>query len=171
MVKIDFINETKINVNKWEALAIQIFNSAFKYLKLKNEINLSITFLESEPAQKINQQYRNHSYIPDVTSFPIEMSEQEIKALGYQEIGDIFICIEEAERKSIKYSHTLEEEMSFLFTHGLLHLLGYDHETNEEDEEEMFSIQDDILKLNNVNYTIKFTEEDYKEIEENNEYN
>ncbi|ATZ20798.1 rRNA maturation RNase YbeY [Mesoplasma coleopterae] len=169
MINIDFINETDLKVKEWEELAMQIIKSGFKYLKLKNKINLSITFLDSEPAQKLNQEYRNHSYIPDVTSFPIEMSEQEIKALGYQEIGDIFICIEEAERKSIKYEHSLKEEMGFLFTHGFLHLMGYDHETNEKDEEEMFFIQDEILKINKINYTIKFTEEDYKEIEDKDE--
>ncbi|ATZ17941.1 rRNA maturation RNase YbeY [Mesoplasma melaleucae] len=171
MVNIDFVNETKLKTKQWETLAQEIITSAAKYLKLKNQFNLSITFLDSERAKQINIEYTNHSYIPDVTSFPIEMSSQEIKALGYQEIGDIFVCIEEAERKSIKYEHTLKEEMGFLFTHGFLHLLGYDHETNEKDEAEMFLIQDDILKLNNINYTIKFTEEDYNEIEEHNEQN
>lgn len=171
MVNIDFINETSINTEQWEILAQEIITSGAQYLKIKNQINLSITFLDSEPAQQFNIEYRNHSYIPDVTSFPIEMSTQEIKALGYQEIGDIFICIEEAKRKTIKYEHTLKEEMGFLFTHGFLHLLGYDHETDEKDEEEMFLIQDNILKLNNINYTIKFTEDDYNEIEEHNEQN
>jgi probable rRNA maturation factor len=124
---------------------------------------LSVTFVNEKTAQKINQDYRGKNYIADVTSFPIDMSEKEVAALGVREIGDMFLCLEEAKRKAEKYQNTIEEEMGFLFAHGFLHLMGYDHKTNLEDEEKMFALQDNILKKCNINYEIKFIDEDYIE--------
>ena len=59
-------------------------------------------------------------------------------------LGDIFISYHHACIQAEEYQHTLKREMCFLFTHGLLHLLGYDH-MNEEDEKEMFTLQKEIL--------------------------
>ena len=59
-------------------------------------------------------------------------------------LGDIFISHHHACIQAEEYQHTLKREMCFLFTHGLLHLLGYDH-MNEEDEKEMFTLQKEIL--------------------------
>ena len=59
-------------------------------------------------------------------------------------LGDIFISYDHAKVQAIEYGHSLQREMCFLFTHGLLHLLGYDH-MNEEDEKEMFALQKEIL--------------------------
>ncbi|WP_027063193.1 rRNA maturation RNase YbeY [Mesoplasma seiffertii] len=161
MIEINFINETPINMEKWEKFGKTIFNNAYKVLNIKDKIELSVTFVDSQKAQEINQQYRDKSYIADVTSFPVEMSAQEIAALGVREIGDMFLCLEEAHRKTIKYDHTIEQEMGFLFVHGFLHLLGYDHETSLEDEAEMFKYQEEILKMSQIEYEIKFVEEDY----------
>ncbi|WP_031542911.1 rRNA maturation RNase YbeY [Mesoplasma photuris] len=163
MFEIEFYNKTKLNTLNWEKFANNILESAKNYLKIPEDLLLSISFVDSDEAQQINIQYRNHSYIADVTSFPTEMSDEEVKIMGFRELGDLFICIEEAERKAVKYKHSIEEEMGFLFVHGFLHLLGYDHETNLEDEMEMFALQDKILKLNNINYEIKFLEEDYND--------
>lgn len=161
MVEIEFLNKTKKDTTKWEKLSKAIFDSSIKILKLKHDVNLAITFVGSKEAIKINKDFRKKDYTPDVISFPIKMSLKEIKALGYQEIGDIFICIDEAKRKSVKYEHTLDQEMAFLFVHGFLHLLGYDHELSEHEEKIMFDLQEKILKINHINYIIKFVEEDY----------
>jgi probable rRNA maturation factor len=60
------------------------------------------------------------------------------------ELGDIFINIDRIRSQAQDYGHSLKREFSFLVTHGLLHLLGYDH-MNKNDEEEMFKLQEDIL--------------------------
>ena len=65
------------------------------------------------------------------------------------QLGDIIISFDTAIRQANDYSHSLRREMAFLFTHGLLHLLGYDHMV-EEDEVEMFSLQDKILEGLNI---------------------
>ncbi|AVP49170.1 rRNA maturation RNase YbeY [Williamsoniiplasma luminosum] len=167
MLKISFQNQTSTEMQEYQKLAKKIIVSAVKILELENEnLNLSINFIDKQEAQKMNLEYRNKNYIPDVISFPIEMTNQEVEALGFREIGDIFICFAEAQRKSIKYQHTVVEEMGFLFVHGFLHLLGFDHETNLDDEKEMFDLQTKILLKNKINYEIKFIEEDY-EVKEN----
>lgn len=60
-------------------------------------------------------------------------------------LGDIFISVDHAAAQAVEYGHSLRREMCFLFTHGLLHLLGYDH-MNPEDEEKMFAVQKEILE-------------------------
>ncbi len=59
-------------------------------------------------------------------------------------LGDIYIASEVAKRQAKEYGNSLEREMKFLFVHGLLHLLGYDH-MNKEDEQIMFPLQEEIL--------------------------
>ena len=60
------------------------------------------------------------------------------------DLGEIYICYDVASTNAKKYGNTLDRELCFLFVHGLLHLLGYDHQTKEQ-EEIMFSLQDKIL--------------------------
>ena len=86
----------------------------------------------------------------DVLSFAIEDDEdksfiEELKKLSkVREIGDNVISYEKAESQAIEYNHSLNREICFLFTHGVLHLLGYDH-MNKSDEDVMFALQNKIL--------------------------
>ena len=64
-------------------------------------------------------------------------------------LGDIYICIPQMKRQAINYGHSEKRELSFLAVHGLLHLLGYDHMTKEE-EKEMFGLQELILDGENI---------------------
>jgi probable rRNA maturation factor len=60
-------------------------------------------------------------------------------------LGEILICLPQAKRQAKEYGNTEQRELSFLFVHGLLHLLGYDH-MKKEDEEIMFPLQEKILR-------------------------
>ncbi len=108
---------------------------------------LSIIFVDEKEIQQINREYRNKDRITDVISFALEDNAsflpEEVRVLG-----DIYICIPRMKEQANAYGHSEKRELSFLTVHGLLHLLGYDHEQKEE-EEVMFKLQDEILdKLN-----------------------
>ena len=60
-------------------------------------------------------------------------------------LGDIYICDEVCVNQANEYGHSIRRELAFLFTHGLLHLFGYDHVNSKEEEEVMFKLQDEIL--------------------------
>lgn len=86
----------------------------------------------------------------DVLSFAIEddcdekLLKEMTKLSAIREIGDIVISYDRAQEQAKEYGHSLKREMCFLFTHGVLHLLGYDH-INKTDEDLMFGLQKKIL--------------------------
>lgn len=143
------INNTKEDLKKYQKQYQQILEETLKVLKIKDEVSLSVSFVSPYIIRKYNREYRNIDKVTDVISFAMEDSECYYQD-DNRELGDIFICYQRAVKQSQEYGHSLERELSFLFTHGLLHLLGYDHQ-NKEDEEEMFSLQEKILNNLGVN--------------------
>ena len=114
-------------------------------LKLDKLYYFSVIFVDDQKIQELNKEYRDIDKITDVISFayldealPFELNQEEI------ELGDIFISIEAIKRQALEYGHSNIREASFLFTHGLLHLLGYYH-LQKDKEQKMFKLQDDIL--------------------------
>lgn len=120
-----------------------ITKEAFKILKIKKDREISLSFTDKEFIKDINKQYRNKDSVTDVISFAFD--ESGIQTLM---LGDILICIDRAKEQAKEYGHSFKRELAFLYCHGLLHLLGFDHITKEQ-EEEMFKLQDVIL--NNLN--------------------
>ncbi|HHU56499.1 MAG TPA: rRNA maturation RNase YbeY [Acholeplasmataceae bacterium] len=98
--------------------------------------NISVICINNDEMQKINNQYRNLDCSTDVLSFPDRDEEY---------LGDIFISIDKVYEQAKQYNHSVEREFAFLLTHGILHLLGYDHE-NTNDEKKMIAKQEEILK-------------------------
>ncbi|MGN1276312.1 MAG: rRNA maturation RNase YbeY, partial [Floccifex sp.] len=98
-----------------------------------------------ERIHEINRDYRNIDRSTDVISFALqdEMEEFEIEEVE-EELGDIFINVQAIRDQAQEYGHSLRREACFLFCHGILHLLGFDHMCIE-DEKEMFALQDLIL--------------------------
>ena len=143
------INNTKHDLKKYQKKYNEILLETLKVLKIKDEVSLSVSFVSSYMIKKYNREYRNIDKVTDVISFAMEDSECYFQD-DNRELGDIFICYDRALKQSKEYGHSLERELSFLFTHGLLHLLGYDH-MEKEDEEIMFGLQEKILKNLGVN--------------------
>ena len=109
---------------------------------------VSVTIVNNEEIQKINKEYRGKDYPTDVISFALEEDgEGEVEIIGADMppvLGDIIISVDKAREQAEEYGHSLMRELGFLTVHGFLHLLGYDHMT-EEEEKEMFTKQKDIL--------------------------
>ena len=105
--------------------------------------SFSIVFVSNERIQEINRDYRNIDRITDVISFAFEES-LDYNEFDGRELGEIFICIPRMIEQAKEYGHSETRELAFLTVHGLLHLLGYDHMSKEE-EKVMFQIQEEVL--------------------------
>ena len=117
---------------------MKIAEAVFDYLNNKeNQYEISLLITNDETIHLLNKEYRQKDKPTDVLSFPME---DDIM------LGDIVISLDTAKNQALEREIGLEREIAFLFIHGLLHLLGYDHETSVEDEKEMFALQEEILK-------------------------
>ncbi|RIN87079.1 rRNA maturation RNase YbeY [Mammaliicoccus sciuri] len=145
MLTMDFIDEQQVIDEDTKNQIESLLTFAAKKENITEEAELSISFVDEEEIQAINRDYRDKDKVTDVISFSIEEDEPEIEGLDMPRVlGDIIICLEVAKEQAESYNHSLSRELGFLALHGFLHLLGYDHMT-EEDEKEMFSRQDEIL--------------------------
>ncbi len=135
------INNTYGYTEKYNYLN-KVIQNTLKSEKVKKVI-FSITFVGEEEIKYLNKTYRDINKVTDVISFAFEdkttVLKKEIRVLG-----DIFICIPRMKEQAITYGHSEKRELSFLVVHGLLHLLGYDHQ-NQEEEKIMFEKQERIL--------------------------
>ena len=142
-MEITIYNRTNEDVQGYQALFEKIGAAAEKQLHLSQTCEISVTFVRSAAIHKINRDYRGIDRPTDVISFAINDSPVLIDD-GEKDLGDLFININYARRQAKEYGHSLKREVCFLFTHGLLHCLGYDHMT-PEDEKVMFALQEKIL--------------------------
>ncbi|MCL2593313.1 MAG: rRNA maturation RNase YbeY, partial [Defluviitaleaceae bacterium] len=116
------------------------------YENFPHNAEISILIVNDLEIQKINKEHRKKDMPTDVLSFPLfdfASGEYPPKNEAYL-LGDIVISIDTAKRQAEEYEHSLEREFGFLTAHSMLHLMGYDHETLEE-EQEMFKKQKEIL--------------------------
>ena len=125
-----------------------IMEVAFDVLKIKTNYEVDVNLVNDEEIHQINRDYRNVDRITDVISFAFNDDDSLLGMIKDEEIphllGEIFICIPQALRQAKEIGNSDQRELSFLFVHGLLHLLGYDH-MKEEDAKIMFPLQDQIL--------------------------
>ncbi|WLR43982.1 rRNA maturation RNase YbeY [Bacillus carboniphilus] len=116
--------------------------------EIEKGAEVSVTFVNNESIRQINREYRDKDQETDVISFALEEhAEDEINIKGEhlpRVLGDIIVSYPKAVEQAEQYGHSLMREILFLTVHGFLHLLGYDHMT-EEDEKEMFNKQKEIL--------------------------
>ena len=150
-LKLYFSNEQqKIKISfRMRRLIKKAVSEALKQEDFRYLAEISVSFIDNEAIHKLNLQYREKDKPTDVLSFPIwEKAELEDGSAfdGHAvTLGDIIISAEQAKAQAIEYGHSLEREICFLAVHSVLHLLGYDHETSEEDERYMKQKQEDVL--------------------------
>lgn len=145
-MNIDFVfdNEVENFENNYEQDFTAIIEQALKTLGIEDDVEVSCVLVDDERIHEINREYRHIDRSTDVISFAMEDNDQFYVEGMPRTLGDIFISVDHAKKQAEEYGHSLRREMCFLFTHGILHLLGYDHMTDEQ-EKEMFSLQDEIL--------------------------
>ena len=141
---ITIYNRTNQDAGVFEQLFEEIAQKAEQRLKLSDDYELSVTFVRSRTIHTINRDYRGIDRPTDVISFAIRDDMEFEMVEGMNDLGDIFINIDYARKQAKQYGHSYRREIAFLFTHGMLHCLGYDH-MKEEDEKVMFALQDEIL--------------------------
>ena len=145
-MELDFITYQE-EYEEYESIYEELVERTFKHLKLKFNPVISVSLVDNEFIHKINREYRGIDRPTDVISFAFLDNEDRESLYKSKEpvcLGDIYISIDKAKEQAQEYGHSLKRELSFLFVHGLLHLLGYDH-MNEEDGKIMFRLQDEIL--------------------------
>ncbi|MEK3954021.1 MULTISPECIES: rRNA maturation RNase YbeY [Psychrobacillus] len=149
MLELDLMDETNSIPEETLALVGKVLQSAGEQLSVKEGSEVSVTFVTNEAIQEINKTYRNKDMATDVISFAMEeMGEGEVEIINADIptlLGDIIISVQRATEQAETYQHSFERELCFLAVHGFLHLLGYDHGT-EQQEKEMFGLQESILQ-------------------------
>ena len=142
MTFVDIIDDNNLVEASTKDMLLKLLECAAEYENVDTEITeMSLSFVSKEEIQEINRDYRGKDVPTDVISFALnDEVEAEINS-----IGDVIICVDIAHEQAKEYEHSFDREIGFLAVHGFLHLLGYDHMT-EEDEKEMFGKQDEILE-------------------------
>jgi len=136
--------------------------SCYKVLELQGDLIVELVFCSKADMQKLNKNTRNIDKPTDVLSFGfLNLLKDRDKFLPFNEknypldyqhdvkavfLGSIVICTDIAKNQAIEYDHSIVREISYLFTHGLLHLLGYDHELGKQQKLEMRKLEEEILK-------------------------
>ena len=139
MTFVEIIDDNNLVEDSTKDMLLKLLECAAEYENVDTEITeMSLSFVSKEEIQEINRDYRGK----DVPTDEIDIIglEDEINS-----IGDVIICVDIAHEQAKEYEHSFDREIGFLAVHGFLHLLGYDHMT-EEDEKEMFGKQEEILE-------------------------
>lgn len=145
---IEFQDNTKLITAEYIKLLEDILLFAAQEEDVPLEAEVSLNFVHDDEIQEINRNYRQKDKPTDVISFALQDPvEGELDIIGGDMslvLGDIVISVDKVKEQSKEYNHSFARELCFLAVHGFLHLLGYDH-MNQEDEQKMFAKQEQIL--------------------------
>lgn len=145
MFKIIITDEDKWLDFKKKSLIKKISKKIFYCENLKGKIVFELHIIDNKKSQEINLNYRKKDYPTDVISF----SFWEEGLIKTSLLGEIFLNYNKLLQQANEYNHSIERELGFLVSHGIFHLLGYDHDTKTK-ENEMFNKQYEILKKCNL---------------------
>lgn len=145
MNQIGMFNETDVELTEEEKMIQKLVKEVLKEEKVRNA-ECNIIFVDNERIHEINREYRHIDRVTDVISFALEDEMENEPSAQYEMrvLGDIYISVDRAKEQALEYGHSFLREICFLAIHGMLHLLGYDHQTTE-DEKIMFQKQEEVL--------------------------
>ncbi len=134
---------------KLKMLVRSAIEATLDYEQYGNPAEVSVTFTDNAQIRELNRKFRGIDRATDVLSFPLFDYEGESEEPPVDELmgmlGDVVLSLEQAALQAEEYGHSFEREVAFLCVHSMLHLLGYDHETGEEDEADMRRRQTAIM--------------------------
>ena len=139
-MKINFINQS--NENSWRAYrkyCEPLLKRALSVVGHDESVEVNVVLMNENDIHQYNKDFRNIDRSTDVLSFEDGSVED-----GVVNLGDIMISVEHIRNQAKDYQHSMKREFCFLVVHGYLHLLGYDHQ-NEDEEKVMFGLQKEIL--------------------------
>ena len=149
MAKLKIVSDQKIKVKK-------IAKAVYKTLNQKAKLKAELVFMQADEMQQLNAQSRGVDKVTDVLSFPTldGIREQVLVAKdhpfetekGRLMIGSIVMCEQKIKEQAVEYGHSEEREKTYLLVHGLMHLFGYDHMT-DDDKKQMREKEKQALKL------------------------
>lgn len=142
MNKINIYNETGKEI-PYTKIMKKVIKEAYHIEKIKNA-SCSIIIVNNDYIHNLNKTYRKIDKETDVITFALEDDKTCLTPKSIRLLGDIYISLDKAITQAEEYGHSLERELCFLAVHGFYHLLGYDHQTKEE-EEIMFKKQEEVL--------------------------
>jgi len=130
----------------------KIIEITLRHVGYKEDCEIGVACVDLAESQQLNLQYREKDKPTNVLSFPSDIPEEVLSMLDALPLGDLVICIPVVLQEAVEQKKTAQEHFAHLLVHGVLHLLGYDHETSDEDAEEMEGLEVEILaKLNIAN--------------------
>jgi len=129
-----FLQEKKMSVQKG-TVPNKKHGTSKSQLMQKNQ-NLTVIFLDSTPAKKLNLKFRKKNYATDVLSFDGD---------GFESLGELVLCPQVLQKQAEEHDLSFRQELGYMLIHGILHLIGYDHEKNQKEAQKMFQIQDEMF--------------------------
>lgn len=124
-------------------------NAVLKLEDFKGSAEVSITLVDNQYIQSLNKQYRDKDIPTDVLSFPMgKDGKYEVNPeTGAQILGDIIISMEKVIEQGKVYGHSMQREVAYLVAHGMLHILGYDHERSSLEKVRMREKEEKVMGL------------------------
>jgi probable rRNA maturation factor len=140
-MKILVINQSSVRaprkfIEKWCAQAQKEFLKRKVFGKKTAAKELTLVFLNPKEATANNKRFRGKNYATDVLSF---------EGLSPESLGELILCPQVLQKQAKEHGLKYQEELGYMILHGILHLLGYDHETGAADAEKMFGLQDEVF--------------------------
>lgn len=123
----------------------QVIATTLQHIEFEQDVEMGIACVDLVYSQELNAQYRQKDKPTNVLSFPSEIPSDIVDELVQYPLGDLVICIPVVLQESVEQQKNAQHHFTHLVVHGVLHLLGYDHEISDEDAEEMEQLEIEIL--------------------------
>ncbi|MFW1799909.1 rRNA maturation RNase YbeY [Acinetobacter nematophilus] len=136
----------------------KVIETTLRHIEVDQNCEIGIACVDHDESHQLNFEYRKKDKPTNVLSFPSDIPEEVLPLLDALPLGDLIICIPVVLQEAIEQQKTPIEHFTHMLVHGTLHLMGYDHETSDQDAEEMETLEIEIL--NKLGFENPYTEKE-----------